>query len=170
MLDDVVHQGVITAMVLALKLGFAYIAIMWIALVYWTFRDIRRRTEDWTLVTAATLLTLAFFLPGYWLYLVMRPRLTLTEKAEERFREAFFAKHQNIASCPKCRQRTQEDFVVCPSCQTSLRSACEGCSRALLSSWRACPYCGKAVSTIPVSEPFSAEGMTGHRSRKPIHA
>jgi RNA polymerase subunit RPABC4/transcription elongation factor Spt4 len=142
-LNDLVGEGVVTAMILAAKLGFAYIAIMWVALIYWTFRDIRRRTRDPILQAIAVSLTTFFFLPGYWLYLVLRPRLTLSEIAEEHLREALFAEYSQTGSCPKCRKHTRDEYVICPHCQESLRSSCQGCSRALLANWKACPYCSR---------------------------
>jgi RNA polymerase subunit RPABC4/transcription elongation factor Spt4 len=143
-------------MVLAAKLGFAYIAIMWAALIYWTFRDIRRRSRDVVLQGASVLLTTLFFLPGYWLYLVLRPRMTLAEVAEERFREALFAEHSQSGNCPRCRKLVREEFLVCPHCETALRKACTGCSRALASSWRACPYCSQPVPAGAASTPAAS--------------
>lgn len=158
MLNDLVGDGVVAAMVLAAKLGFAYIAIMWAALIYWTFRDIRRRSSDIVLQGASVLLTTLFFLPGYWLYLVLRPRMTLAEVSEEHFREALFAEYAQTGNCTRCRRPVREEFLVCPHCETRLRSACTGCSRALAASWRACPYCGEQVArgASPVPAPIPA--------------
>lgn len=166
MLNDLVGDGVVAAMVLAAKLGFAYIAIMWAALIYWTFRDIRRRSNDIVLQGASVLLTTLFFLPGYWLYLVLRPRMTLAEVAEERFREALFAEYSQNANCPRCRRAVREEFLVCPHCEAKLRSACTGCSRALAASWRACPYCsqhvpqGSAVAPAPIPTAAAASAAS----------
>jgi len=163
-LNDLVGDGVVAAMVLAAKLGFAYIAIMWAALIYWTFRDIRRRTRDVVLQGASVLLTTLFFLPGYWLYLVLRPRMTLAEVAEEHFREALFAEYGQNGSCPRCRRHVREEYLVCPHCETALRSACTGCSRALAAGWRACPYCSeripKAAPVVPAAAPAGAAVAT----------
>lgn len=171
MLNDLVGEGVVTAMILAAKLGFAYIAVMWIALIYWTFRDIRRRTNDIVLQAASVLLTTFFFLPGYWLYLVLRPRMTLGEIAEEHFRESLFAEYSQAGNCPRCRKQTREDFVICPHCQESLRSACAGCSRALVATWKACPYCSRAVApeAAPVGTAAAAANTNGSSQRNPVH-
>jgi hypothetical protein len=147
-------------MVLAAKLGFAYIAIMWAALIYWTFRDIRRRTNDFVLQGASVLLTTLFFLPGYWLYLVLRPRMTLAEVAEEHFRETLFAEYSQTGNCPRCKKHVREEYLVCPHCETSLRSACTGCSRALVSSWRACPYCSQRVPQSTAAVPIATAAGT----------
>jgi RNA polymerase subunit RPABC4/transcription elongation factor Spt4 len=156
MLNDLVGEGVIAALILAAKLGFAYIAIMWAALIYWTFRDIRRRSRDVVLQGASVLLTTLFFLPGYWLYLVLRPRLTLAEVAEEHFREALFAEYSTAGGCPRCKKFVREEYLVCPHCETTLRSACTGCSRALAASWRACPFCSQPVPRGTSSTPIPA--------------
>lgn len=156
MLNDLVGEGVITALVLAAKLGFAYIAIMWAALIYWTFRDIRRRSRDVVIQGASVLLTTLFFLPGYWLYLVLRPRMTLAEVAEEHFREAMFAEYATAGGCPRCKKYVRDEFLVCPHCQTTLKSACTGCAKALNASWRACPYCSQPVPRGSSSVPLPA--------------
>ena len=147
MLNDIVGEGVITAIILAAKLAFAYIAIMWVALIYWTYRDIRRRSRDPILQAIAVSLSTFFFLPGYWLYLVLRPRLTLSDVAEEHFREALFSEYSASGACPKCRKHVRDEYVMCPFCQQSLRSSCEGCSRALLATWKACPYCTRPTAS-----------------------
>jgi hypothetical protein len=152
MISDLVNEGVISAMVLSLKLISAYIAIVWIALVYWTYRDIKRRTKDPALQCAATLLSLIFFLPGYWLYLMLRPRLTLSEVAEEELREAILAEYRGMNFCPGCHARVREEYVACPSCQMSLRAACPDCSHALQPDWAACPYCARVIAPAPAPQ------------------
>ncbi|MCZ2108097.1 MAG: hypothetical protein LC118_00750, partial [Dehalococcoidia bacterium] len=53
-----------------------YLAAIWITLVFWTYRDIRQRSRDPILQTVSVLLVLLFFLPGHWIYLILRPRYT----------------------------------------------------------------------------------------------
>lgn len=64
-----------------------FLAAFWIATVFWTYRDIRQRTRDPILQTAAVLLVLVFNFPGHWIYLIVRPRQTLTELYERSLEE-----------------------------------------------------------------------------------
>ena len=145
-LNDFVSEGVISAMMLTVRFLAAYIAIMWLALVYWTFRDIRRRSSEPAIQLAAVALVATTFLAGYWLYLVLRPRTTLSERAEEAFRRSLFADYRASSACPSCNERLRDDFIICPSCEKPVRESCQGCSRALLASWKSCPYCGLTIA------------------------
>ena len=57
--------------------GGAFIAALWIALVVWTYRDIRTRARDPLAQTLATLLVAVLSLPGVLVYLILRPQKTL---------------------------------------------------------------------------------------------
>ena len=171
MISDLVGDGVITAALLGFKFLAAYIAIMWLALIFWTARDIRQRSDDVLIQGAAILLAVAFFLPGYWLYLVLRPRYTLKELAEERYREAIFAEYASSGDCPSCHRKTRDEFVVCPYCEYQLRKSCESCSHALLASWSACPYCGtRTAKPSPAGEPVPVAATTPALGSQPVHA
>ncbi len=157
---EFLSEGVISFLFLMMEVALLYIAVMWLALVYWTARDIRRRTRYPLIQGAATALVAFLFVPGYWLYLVLRPRQTLAEVAEERFRATLFSEFQASATCPSCKERVREDFILCPRCRSALREACAGCSRALMATWQSCPYCGRAtkaqqpvVIPLPAPEP-----------------
>jgi len=132
-----------TAQLVALVV-LLYIGVLWLALVYWTYRDISQRTHDMTTQAAATLLVLFFFLPGHWIYLVMRPRYTLIENYERALEEeAFMQELTSVKSCPQCSKRVKDDFVVCPSCVATLKEPCVACTKPLDFAWAACPYCAK---------------------------
>jgi RNA polymerase subunit RPABC4/transcription elongation factor Spt4 len=120
-----------------------YLAAVWVALIFWTYRDIRQRTRDPVLQTVAVLLVLLFFLPGHWVYLIVRPRYTLAELYERSLEEeALLQELEDQKACPTCRRRVQDDFLVCPSCRTQLKEPCRQCGRPLSYAWVACPYCG----------------------------
>lgn len=119
-----------------------YLAVLWLLMVWWTFRDIRERTRDPFLQAAAVFVVLVFNLPGLWLYLIGRPRETLAEAyARTLEEEALLQELEDLKACPTCRRRVADDFVVCPICQTQLKEPCVRCSRPLSYSWAACPYC-----------------------------
>jgi RNA polymerase subunit RPABC4/transcription elongation factor Spt4 len=120
-----------------------YMAAIWVALVFWTYRDIRQRSRDPILQTVAVLLVLIFFLPGHWVYLIVRPRYTLTELYERSLEEeALLQELEDQKACPTCKRRVSDEFLLCPSCRTQLKEPCRQCSRPLSYAWVACPFCG----------------------------
>ena len=119
-----------------------YLIVLWISSVIWTFRDIRERTRDPFFQAVAVFVVLVFTLPGLWLYLILRPEMTLAEAyARSLEEEALLQELEDQKACPNCRRRVADDFLVCPACQTQLKEACVACSRPLSYSWNACPYC-----------------------------
>ena len=120
-----------------------YVALMWMALVFWTVRDIHQRSRSAATQISAGLLVLFFFLPGHWLYLVLRPRVTLAERYERTLEaEAVLLELSERAACPRCARRVRDDFVHCPSCRAQLKRACDECRRPLDFAWVICPGCG----------------------------
>lgn len=120
-----------------------FLAAFWIATVFWTYRDIRQRTRDPILQTAAVLLVLVFNFPGHWIYLIVRPRQTLTELYERSLEEeALLQELEDQKACPTCKRRVKDEYLVCPSCRTQLKEACRQCQKPLSYAWVACPYCG----------------------------
>jgi len=120
-----------------------FLAAFWIATVFWTYRDIRQRTRDPILQTAAVLLVLVFNFPGHWIYLIVRPRQTLTELYERSLEEeALLQELEDQKACPTCKRRVRDEYLVCPSCRTQLKEACRQCQKPLSYAWVACPYCG----------------------------
>ena len=124
---------------------FAYFIALWIACVWWTFRDIRSRTTDIFLQIAATLLVAVFSLPGLLIYVVLRPPKTLAQLYEDSLEEeAFLQGIQVHNSCPVCKQRVEPDFIFCPWCQTRLKRTCarrrpwRSCTRTLSRKRRSC--------------------------------
>lgn len=127
----------------AVAITVLYLAAIWLTLVFWTYRDIRQRTRDPILQTAAVLLVLVFFLPGHWLYLIVRPRCTLAEMYERSLEEeALLQELEDQKACPTCKRRVQDDYLICPSCRSQLKESCRSCTKPLSYAWLACPYCG----------------------------
>ena len=120
-----------------------YGAIIWVALIFWVFRDIRQRTRDPIMQLISVLLVLGGFLPGHWIYLILRPRQTLTELYERSLEEeAILQDLDDQKACPACRRRIRDDYLVCPFCLVELKERCEACDKPLDFGWLACPYCG----------------------------
>ena len=60
--------------------GMTYIVALWIALIYWAYRDAQARIKRPLVQILASLLVVAFFIPGILIYLVVRPTSTLEER------------------------------------------------------------------------------------------
>jgi hypothetical protein len=58
---------------LAINLAILFLVILWLALVYWTWSDARRRIGDPLLVGCATVASLVFPLLGTIVYAIVRP-------------------------------------------------------------------------------------------------
>ncbi len=120
-----------------------YLSAIWLTLVFWTYRDIRQRSRDPILQTVSVLLVLLFFLPGHWIYLILRPRYTLTELYERSLEEeALLQELEDQKACPTCKRRVYDDYLICPSCRTHLKEPCRSCQKPLSYAWVACPFCG----------------------------
>ena len=120
----------------------AFLAALWLALVVWTYRDIRNRHRDRLVHILATLLVAILSLPGVLLYLILRPTRTLEEEYERTLEEeALLQSIEDLALCPGCERRVREDWLVCPTCQTKLKKTCHHCGRLMELAWNICPYC-----------------------------
>ncbi len=121
----------------------AFVVIFWVALIFWTWRDVRSRTQDTVLQITATLLVAVFNLGGLFIYLIVRPRQTLAELYERQLEEeSLLAEMTERQTCPTCHYRVDNEFQVCPSCGTKLRRPCPRCEHLLELKWNVCPYCG----------------------------
>lgn len=132
-----------SGLTVAFDLILIFAAVIYLALVYWTYGDARRRLEDPTLIGAATALSLIPF-AGSLIYLILRPAETL-EDAYERELEIEAARlrlHElELRLCPSCNYPIERDFLRCPSCLQRLRQPCPRCARPLERAWTICPYC-----------------------------
>lgn len=122
----------------------AYVLAFWLSLVIWTFVDIRSRSRDILAALLALLLVLIFNVPGLIIYMVLRPKETLTEAYQRALEEeALLQDIEDQFVCPGCKQKIEGDFLVCPNCHTQLKERCPNCSHLLNLKWNICPYCGQ---------------------------
>jgi hypothetical protein len=129
---------------LLLACSGAYLVAFWLSLIIWTFRDISARTRDVIAIGLSTLLVAVFTIPGCLLYLLLRPKQTLTESYERSLEEEYLlADIEDAEICPACKRRVERDFVFCPHCRTKLRRDCENCGTPMNLRWVACPTCGR---------------------------
>lgn len=142
--------------------GGAYLALLWLSAMVWTYRDIQARTRDQLTHIVSVLLVLVFNVFGLFVYLVLRPKETLAEAYERQLEaEALLREVEEQASCPSCRRRVRDDYVLCPYCRTRLRETCPSCGRLAGVSWQVCAYCG-AERRVP-----AAAAAAGAPSRQP---
>jgi RNA polymerase subunit RPABC4/transcription elongation factor Spt4 len=137
----------------------AYAVILWLGVVVWTYRDIRERTRDGWSQSVSVLLVLLFNIPGLFLYLILRPRETLTEAYERRLEaEALMREFpEERSACPSCERTVKETFLLCPYCRATLREPCKKCKQLLDLSWIACPICAADGPQTVAAPPIMAQ-------------
>ncbi len=123
--------------------GGAFLAALWVALVIWTYRDIRSRSRDQLVQILSALLVAVLNLPGILVYLILRPPRTLEEDYQRTLEEeALLQALEDLPLCPGCERRVKEDWQVCPNCHTKLKKTCQECGKLMELPWNLCPYCG----------------------------
>ncbi len=120
---------------------------------------------------------LVFNIPGWIIYMILRPSETLAEAyARSLEEEALLQELEDQGICPSCKRYVSADFVMCPHCRTQLKEPCANCGRPLSFNWVACPYCmtqKKMVATSAQREPSevsqeqAAEGSETRRAASP---
>jgi Double zinc ribbon len=156
-----------------------YIAVLWVAGLIWVYRDIRDRSRDPFYQALSVFMVLVFNLPGLWLYLILRPKLTLREAYELTLEEeALLQELEDQKGCPTCHRRVLDDYIVCPSCTTQLKEPCPNCGKPLSYSWTACPYCAtlrrprgrpeeQTTALAPVPQPSPTAPAAPRAARPP---
>ena len=126
--------------------GGAFVAALWIALVIWTYRDIRARARDPLVQILSALLVAVLNLPGVLVYLILRPTRTLEEEYQRTLEEeSLLQALEDLPLCPGCERRVKDDWQVCPNCHTKLKKACHNCGKLMELPWNVCPYCAAPV-------------------------
>src|SRR3954464_3028106 len=132
----------------AIKLLGVFLVVVWLALVYWTLADARRRIADPLIVGCAAFASLIFPFVGTLVYMIVRPpeylddvreRELEMQAAEGRLQESGYL------VCPHCEQHVEKDFLRCPNCMRKLKDPCGNCGRPLDPQWAICPYCEAEV-------------------------
>jgi len=138
------------------------LVVIWLALVFWTYADARRRLDDPLLVACAFLASLFPFV-GTIVYLIVRPPEFIDDvRLRELEMEAAHARLAALdyALCPHCDYEVSRDMVRCPNCLRKLKERCYSCSRPLDPEWKICPFCEAEVGTTP------AAGQQSQRRRR----
>lgn len=133
---------------LAVRLIILVLVVIWLALIYWTYSDARRRIADPMLVACATAASLFPFI-GSIVYMIVRPPEYLDDvhERELEMQAAEARLHQlGYLLCPHCDHEVERDFLRCPSCQRKLKDPCVTCGKPLDPQWAICPYCETEVA------------------------
>ena len=121
-----------------------FLAVLWLALVFWTYKDAVRRIGDPLLVATATATSLLFPFVGTIIYLILRPPEFLEDVRERELEiaasEARLLQMHELA-CPFCAFPVERSFLRCPSCLKRLKEPCASCRKPLDPRWKICPYC-----------------------------
>jgi RNA polymerase subunit RPABC4/transcription elongation factor Spt4 len=132
---------------------------LWVGLVIWTFKDMRARSRDPFAQIMAALMVAILTVPGWLIYLMLRPRETLAEAYERALEEeALLQEIEERPACPGCSRPILDDWKVCPHCHTRLRKNCQECKRLIELQWNLCPYCGTMAVGSGYSEAHAAQG------------
>lgn len=131
------------------------LGVLWLGLVFWTFKDAHKRIEDPIIVGVAVLTSLVLPFMGTVVYAMLRPAEYLAEARERELEmRAMEQELQVMRACPSCGEVIRPDFVACPNCRRPLRSVCPACDRVLEPGWKLCPFCGHDPRAKRVPPPF----------------
>ena len=157
---------------LAVNLLLLFLVVFWIALVYWTYADARRRIEDPMLVGCAAAASMFPFL-GTIVYLIVRPPEYLEDMRERELEiaaaEARLASLEHLA-CPYCNYEIERSFLRCPSCLRRLKEPCGTCGKPLDPRWQICPFCEAEVGAQQAEPARRERSGRPRRERKPAAA
>lgn len=118
------------------------IAAFWLAIVMWAHRDMRSRSRDPLASLLVAILVFLLNIPGVLIYILLRPRETLSAAYERSLEEeALLQEIEERPSCPGCGQRVQHEWQACPHCHHRLKKACVNCDYLLELPWNICPRC-----------------------------
>ena len=139
-----IETGTITQLTTFLTgLGIAFLITLWVSLIIWVYRDIRKRSKDPLVIILAVAVAVILFLPGVLIYLILRPSLTTEDTYQMALEEeALLSTLEESELCPGCERKIKSEWIVCPSCHTILKKKCPGCNKLLELAWEICPYCG----------------------------
>jgi Double zinc ribbon len=142
---------------LAVDLLILFLVVMWLALVYWTYADARRRIADPLLIGCATTASLFPFV-GTLVYMIVRPPEYLDDVRERELEiQAAEARLAEIGYhlCPHCDSEVEKEFLRCPNCMRKLKDPCAVCGKPLDPNWQICPFCESEVGS-PAPSPRRA--------------
>jgi Double zinc ribbon len=150
---------------LAVNLLILVLVVVWLALVYWTWADARRRIADPVLIGTATAASLIPFI-GTIVYTILRPPEFLADARErevETQASELRMRHLIAQSCPRCEHPIERSWLRCPECQHRLKDPCVSCNRPVDPRWAVCPYC---ETPLRAEEPAPARKRSSRSSSR----
>jgi hypothetical protein len=149
------------ALNLAVELVILFLVVIWLALIFWTYADARRRIADPLLVGCAAIASIAPYV-GTIVYMIVRPPEFLDDVRERELEmQAAEARLAELGYhlCPHCDYEVEREFLRCPNCMRKLKDPCHNCARPLDPMWKVCPYCEAEVGV-------AHEEITPRRQRR----
>jgi len=140
------------------------VVVTWLALVWFTFADSRRRIDDGMLVGSAVLASIVFPFIGTVVYIIVRPPEYLEDVRERELEmQAAEARLHSLdyQLCPHCDHVVGRDFLRCPHCLRELRDSCPTCSKPLDPDWLICPYCETEIPGVTPQRRSRRNGAAG---------
>jgi len=135
----------------AVKLLVVFLVVVWLALVYWTLADARRRIADPLIVGCCAAASLFFPFLGTVVYMIVRPPEYLDDVRERELEmQAAEARLQESGYlvCPHCEHHVEKEFLRCPNCMRKLKDPCVNCGKPLDPAWAICPYCEAEIPGV----------------------
>jgi RNA polymerase subunit RPABC4/transcription elongation factor Spt4 len=117
--------------------------VIWLAFVYWTFRDAKLRNTSLIAAIFWALVVLAINFLGLIIYLILRPPEYIEDVLERdlEIKRIQLLLDSDLSSCPSCNSEVKPDFLICPYCRKKLKNTCISCKKPLEFNWKVCPYC-----------------------------
>ena len=155
------------ALSLIINLLVLFLVVVYLALIYWTYLDAKRRIEDPVLIACATAASVFPFI-GTVVYTILRPPEFLEDREERELelRAAELRLRQLIEqSCPHCEYPIERNYLRCPNCERRLRNPCRKCSKPLDPKWGAAPTARPRSAAPAASAASAAQAPTRARRR-----
>ena len=148
----------------------AFVLAFWLAIIIWTWRDIRARSRDVFAAVLAIVLVAIFPVMGLLLYLLLRPKETLAEAYDRALEEeALLRGIEEQLVCPNCNRVVEKEWRFCAYCHTQVKKDCPSCSQLLELGWTLCPYCGGPanVPKVRTQQELPPPGVVSRPSPRP---
>jgi Double zinc ribbon len=139
------------ALNLTVNLLVLFLAVVYLALIAWTFFDARRRLEDPVLIACSVGASLFPFI-GTIVYTILRPPEFLDDRRERELEiraAELRVKQLTEQSCPRCEYPLEKGFLRCPNCQARVKHPCPSCGEPIDPRWSMCPYCETPLRREP---------------------
>ena len=117
-----------------------FVGVLWLALVFWTYKDAKRRIDDPVLVGVSIVTALVFPFVGALVYTILRPPEYLDDVRERELEiRAMERRLGEEGMCPGCGGDVEPDFIACPHCARRLKLTCQRCRSPLQARMAAVP-------------------------------